>query len=39
MYCHLPALFRESESSKLNVVLDFGIFFIGIIRNPPALAP
>ena len=38
MYCHLPDLFRESESSKLNVVLDLGIFFIGIIRNPPCLS-
>jgi len=38
MYCHFPALFMESESSKLNMVLDLGIFFIGIIRNFPRLS-
>ena len=37
-YCHLPALFCESESSKLTVVVDFGIFSIGIIRNLPWLS-
>jgi hypothetical protein len=37
MYRHLPTLLGESGSYKLNMVLDLGIFFIGIIRNLPRL--
>lgn len=37
MYRHLPALLGESEAHKLNMVLDLGTFFIGIIKNLPCL--